>query len=395
MELKYDAVIVGGGPIGGFIAEKLAEKNIQVAVFEQHTEIGVPLRCAGLVTSRVFQLINKPMDEIIQNTIKGAHIHSPSGHILSIGGDKKHALVIDRTAFDKTLMRHAEKKGAQVFLKNKVLSAQNNQGIIELITSQKHDVSCKLLIGADGPFSKTRDLFGMPQPKEFLRGMGAEITDVSLDPDFVEIFIGNSIAPGFFAWIIPTNPQGTQARVGVCIGKNTSFPPKHYFEQLFSHPLSQPYLEKATITCKIGGVIPLGPLEKTFESHVLLVGDAAAQVKPTSGGGIYPGLVCAAHCAAIATEAFNKNMFSPQQLKKYHLAWSKEIGRELSLGMKFRKIFTHLTDDQMDKFIKKFQNTAIVEIISRYGDIDFPSKLMKPLMKKLPSLITLLPHMLK
>ena len=60
---------------------------------------------------------------------------------------------------------------------------------------------------------------------------------------------------------------------------------------------------------RFGGTIPLGPLKKTVDDHVMLVGDAAAQVKPTSGGGIYPGLLCATQCAIVAEEAVQKQQF--------------------------------------------------------------------------------------
>ena len=63
--------------------------------------------------------------------------------------------------------------------------------------------------------------------------------------------------------------------------------------------------------------------------------------------------------------------------------------------MKFRKIFKNLTDKQMDKYIVKFQNPKITEVISKYGDIDYPSKLVKPLLKKAPTLIKLIPSIIK
>jgi flavin-dependent dehydrogenase len=136
-------------------------------------------------------------------------------------------------------------------------------------------------------------------------------------------------------------------------------------------------------------------LKKTYASNVLVVGDAAAQVKPTSGGGIYTGLLCANHCSTVAIEALQKNNYTFQFLKKYHKLWSADIGRELYLGMKFRKVYKRLTDKQIDKYIEKFQNPKIKEIISKYGDIDYPSKLVKPLLKKTPSLLKLLPSVIK
>ena len=127
----------------------------------------------------------------------------------------------------------------------------------------------------------------------------------------------------------------------------------------------------------------------------MIAGDAAAQVKPTSGGGIYPGLLCAKHCSSVAIEALQKNDFSSFFMKKYQKLWSTDIGRELYFGLKFRKIFKSLTDEQMDKYIIKFQGDKINKIISKYGDIDYPSKLVTHLLKRSPSLIKLIPKMIK
>ena len=395
MQKKYDVAVVGGGPIGGSVAEKIAEKKFKVAIFEQNKQVGEPLKCAGLVTPRVFDFVEFSEELVVQNRIKGANIHSPSGYTLTIGGDKVHAFVIDRVKFDQEIINNSKKNGAEIFLGNKILSAQKHERHIELITSQKTEVECRLLIGADGPYSKMRDIFALPRPIEFLRGMGAEITGANLDPDYVEIFVGNKIAPGFFAWIIPTNEQGTKARIGLCINQDSAYPPKHYFSNFFKNRHTLQYLENIEITKHIGGVVPLGALRKTCTSNMMLVGDAAAQVKPTSGGGIYTGLLCAKHCSSVAVEALQKNNFTLRFLKKYHKLWSVDIGVELNMGMKFRKIFKNLSDKQMDKYITKFQNPKITEIITKHGDIDHPSKLVKPLLKKAPSLLKLIPNILK
>lgn len=393
--LEYDVAVVGGGPIGGFVAGKIAEKKYKVAVFEKNKQIGLPVNCAGLVTPRIFKIIKTHEKEIIQNKIKGANIHSPSNKILTIGGNKTHALAIDRTKLDKEIIKETKKQGANIFLGNNVISVQKNNEYYDLLTSKKTHIKCKLLIGADGPFSKIRDRLFPYQPKEYIRGIGAEITNTSLDPDFIEIFIGNKIAPGFFAWIIPTNKDGTNARIGLCIDQKTTQPPKYYLKKLFENKNLKPYLKNFKIIKHMGGVIPLGVLKKTYGSNVMLVGDAAAQVKPTSGGGIYPGLLCATHCANIAVEALEKNIFSAVFLKKYQKNWEKEIGFELKIGMKFRNIFKTLSDKQFDTYVEKFQNPKIIEIINKYGDIDYPSKLLKPLLRKTPFLIRLLPNVIK
>ncbi|MGF3553748.1 MAG: geranylgeranyl reductase family protein [Thermoplasmatota archaeon] len=393
--LEYDAVVVGAGPIGGYVARQIAEKNYKVIVFEKNKKIGIPVNCAGLVSPRVFDFLDIQKEKVIQNTLKGANIHSPSGDVLTIGGNKVHAYAIDRTKFDNEIIKKSKKKGAEVHLESNVLSAQRNGQYIEITTSKKHEVKTKLVIGADGPYSKIRDRFLLYEPIEFLRGIGAEITNTNLNPDFVEIFVGEKIAPGFFAWIIPTNKNGTKARIGLCISQNIKESPKFYFQNFLKNKNSKQLLKDIKIVKYIGGIIPLGLLKKTYTSNVLVVGDAAAQVKPTSGGGIYTGLLSANHCSKVAIEALEKKIFSSFFLKKYQKLWYADIGKELFLGMKFRRIFKNLTDNQMDKYIKKFKNPKISEIISKYGDIDYPSKLVTPLLKKSPTLIRLIPSIIK
>lgn len=380
--LEYDVVVVGGGPIGGRVAGNIAKKRFKVALLEKNKEIGQNLNCAGLVTSRIFELVNVPKKQIMQNKIKGANIHSPSNKILTIGGNKTHAISIDRTLFDREIIKNSKKQGAELFLENKALSIQKENDCYLVKTSRNLKFKCKLLIGADGPHSKVRESLSFTKPKEFLKGIGAEITNTSLNPEFVEIFIGEKIAPGFFAWIIPTSKDGTTARIGLCTTKKADHPSKYYFEKMFKHNFFQPYLKNCKIKRNIGGTIPLGLLKKFYLDNVMLVGDAAAQVKPTSGGGLYPGLLSANICSEVAIEALKLNDFSSNILKKYQKTIQEEIGSELKKGMRYRTLFKTLSDKKLDKYIEKLQNPEIIEIINKYGDIDYPSKLFRPLIKK-------------
>jgi len=314
MDNQYDVTIVGAGPIGGYTATLLAKQNIKTSIIEQHKQVGKPVSCAGLVTPRVFDLFEIPKKDIVQNSIKGANIHSPSGEILTIGGEKINALSIDRFKIDTYLLNEAERNNVSLFLENKVLSAQKYEDYIEIQTSKNKQFKSKLLIGADGPYSKIRDVFGMPQPKEYLRGIGAEVNNANLNPDFVEIFIGTNIAPGFFAWIIPTNSNGSKARIGLCINQENTKPPMFYFNKFLSNQHTKKYFDNIIIEEKNGGIIPLGLLKQTVTDNVLLVGDAAAQVKPTSGGGIFPGLLCAQHCSKIVKSALENIMKNGEKI---------------------------------------------------------------------------------
>jgi len=395
MQQKFDVAIIGGGPIGGNIAEKIAKEKYKTAIFEQKKQIGKPLKCAGLVTKRVFDFVNISEKDVIQNKIKGANIHSPSDNILTIGGEKTQAYVIDRILFDNEIINSAKKAGAELFLQSKIISAQKQNKEISLVNSNNKSFKCKLLIGADGPHSTVRDLFGFAKPSEYLVGMGAEIIHTNLNPDFVEIFVGNNVAPGFFAWIIPTNKDGSNARIGLCVKQNASHPAKYYFSKFLENNNCLKFLDNTKVKSYIGGVVPLGFLKKTYASNVMLVGDAAAQVKPTSGGGIYPGLLCSKYCSEVAIDCLKDKNFSENNIKRYNKNWASDIGMELKMGMKFRNIFKNLSDKQMDKYILKFSDPKIRDIITEYGDIDHPTKLVKPLLKKSPSLLKFVPSLFK
>ncbi len=388
-----EVTIVGGGPTGLYLASLLSKKDVDVTVIEQHKKIGKPVQCAGLITPRVFEQFNISSDHIVQNNISTAHIHSPQNKILTIGGTKIHAYSIDREKFDQKIAKIAEHYGAKIITGEKAQSIQHVESRIETCTNNNRNIHSSMIVGADGPQSIVRDIFCFPSPQKYLKGVGATLVDASLEPNAVEIFIGRDIAPGFFAWIIPTNKKGTAARAGLCVPNDKT--PMDYFKKFIQSPSVNPYLGRANIQNYIAGIIPLGPLKQTVDDRIMLVGDAAAQVKPTSGGGIFTGLTCAQIASQTILTAIQTQSYSKQILSKYHNQWKKTIGRELNIGMRLHGLFTTISDPQFEKYITKFQEPSIMSTINENGDIDYPSKLIKPMIKHTPSLLKLLPGIIQ
>ena len=142
--------------------------------------------------------------------------------------------------FDETLAQNAQTAGADLLLEHKIVSAKKQENHITLTIQQNEQtltVRCNILIGADGSHSSIRKIFGFPHPIEMLQGIGAELSDTTLDPRFVHIFVGHTIAPGFFAWIIPTNTKAplhasdSASENKTTIHSNTILPP--YFNNHF------------------------------------------------------------------------------------------------------------------------------------------------------------------
>ena len=86
----------------------------------------------------------------------------------------------------------------------------------------------------------------------------------------------------------------------------------------------------------------------------MVVGDAAGQVKPTSGGGIYYGLLCADIAADTLHRALQEGDFSAGMLSRYERKWKKRLGRELKIGYWARRMFERLSDGQIDRIFDKF-----------------------------------------
>ncbi len=381
----YDVIVVGAGPMGGFIAGAIAKKGYSVALLEDHSEIGRPVQCAGLVSPRVFELLgSKPG---IVNEVRGAVVHSPSGRILTFDGKRAKANVIDRTVFDSHIVHKAVEKGGELGLGSKVLEAgYHEKGILVKYKEAGHisEMSASLIIGCDGCGSVVAKGFDFSQPKEILTGFGAEFAgEYSSDREFVDIFVGNDVAPGFFAWNIPTD-DGT--RVGLCItaGKHG---PRHYFDSLLDNPALKERLKGLELERYIAGVIPMGPMKSTCSDRVMLAGDSAAHVKPLSGGGIYLGLLCGGHCADVATTALEEGDLSAKRLKEYERLVKNDVGKELKKAYTLRRIFTSLKDKHLEEGFDILGNENILSYIAKSGDIDYPAGLTKAVLQKAPKLM--------
>lgn len=384
--MRYDVVVVGAGAIGNNVAYLLAKKGFKVAVIERKERIGYPLKCAGLVSERVLKLANAK--ETVQNELYGAFIHSPNGNVLDIESESVKAFAIDRGKLDNVLAKRAMDCNADYFLKTEFVGIDRKNDFLEIKAKGERKVfHCKLIIGADGARSKVRKILDLPPPSEILACVGAEVERVSLDPKKVHVFLGKDIAPGFFAWIIPTSMDGSKARIGLCLKIPPPKPLKTYFDFLFTHPISGKMLKGCRITNFIRGLIPIGLLEKSTADSAMIVGDASSQVKPLSGGGLYFGLLSSKHCSAVASLALEKGDLSDKFLAWYHKMWRRDLQREISIGLKIRKKFLKMSDGDIDRYLGYLNDEKVLSIIERYGDIDYPSRLIFPIIRHLPKLL--------
>ncbi|PKK85589.1 MAG: NAD(P)/FAD-dependent oxidoreductase [Thermoplasmata archaeon HGW-Thermoplasmata-1] len=389
----YDVVVAGAGPAGSVTARELARRGFSVLLCEEHPVVGEPVQCAGLVSPRTLSENGiGPSDPLVQNTLTGADIVFPGGRCITIDAKEPRAYAINRSRFDRILAERAAEAGAELVCDCKFVDARRRESVkgleVLLLDGKKEaSVNCRLLVGADGPSSLVRRTFSLPEPAEFVRGYEAEYEGTSFDaPNRVTVLFGNRVAPGFFAWAIPVSKEGDTARIGLCIGKGAKGTPKSFFEGLIEHSALTPHIRDAAAIGAIAGKIPLGPLRRSTADNAALVGDAAAQVKPTSGGGVYTATLCAKLCAEACAEALSSGDLSKKSLGRYHSLWSKSIGKELGRGMAMRMVFRNLGDRSLDALGRSLDDPGILDTINAYGDIDYPSIVAGRLMKKAPAL---------
>lgn len=378
----WDAVVVGAGPAGSATARELARGGARVLLVEEHQQVGEPCHCSGLVTPRTLAAATVG-DACVLNAVRGAEFVAPGGVSVQLGGDRVRALVLDRVGLDLALAAQAQEAGAHLQTGVRAASFRREAGTVVVGLRQRAgtaQVRTRLLIGADGASSRVAHWVGLPPPDERVRSIGGLLRLPRLTPGTATVFVGHQLAPGWFGWLIPVDRH--HARVG--IGTTNGRAP---LECLAALRAGYPRIFAGSELLSLsGGVIPLGVPPRSHADNVLLVGDAARQVKPSSGGGIYTSLLGAKLCARTALEALRQDDCSEGFLARYHHAWVAGFGQELRRGADLRSILFGLQDEEMAGLLRLFQRPPLRQLALRYGDIDYPSRLAQVAASSAPAL---------
>ena len=371
---EVDIAVVGAGPAGLVAAIQAASYGTKVSVFEEHSTIGLPTHCAGLVSVKGFKKLGfYPPSNVVLNRVRGAVFFSPSGHSFVVERKKDQAYVLDRILYDQFLASKAKKIGAKIELACKVSGAfvKRDKVIIKLIKRKMEEevVAARVLIDAEGVKSVISSRLGFDKPRSLLPAVQFEMMDVEVNDDFVELYFGQKIAPGFFAWIIPTSDNS--ARVGLAA---KSRPLNLLKKFLRNNKQVLKRFRKGRIVRVIGGtVITGGPIPRTWDARVLLVGDVAGQVKPTTGGGVVLGSLCSIIAGRVAGE-FVRDGLPVSFLSNYEKTWRKLFGREFRSMKVLRTLLNFLPDKTLDKLFLYISRYEFSDDLAKYGDMDFQYK---------------------
>jgi geranylgeranyl reductase family protein len=354
---------------------------VRVALFEEHPSVGLPEHCAGLISVSGFKRLNVDIPkECILNRVKGSTFYSPSGASFSVSRKKPQAYVVNRPLLDQYFASEAQKENVTIFPRSKVVALKTGERKTLKVSHGKESLfDAQVIIDAEGVRGKfVREMGLVPVSGGVIPGVQFEVNNAQVNPDQVEMFFGSKVAPGFFAWIIPTGEN--TARIGV----GARYHALRYLKEFIkNHPIASQRLSDAVLVKQFGGGIVLsGPIPKTYTDGFLVVGDAAGQVKSTTGGGVVMGGLCARIAGDVAAEAVIEGNTGSGSLGTYQKKWRRLLSREFYLMRLARRLLNRMSDRSLDRLFKTIIKNDFPKVIEEVGDMDFESGVIKKLAYK-------------
>ncbi|MFH1401071.1 MAG: NAD(P)/FAD-dependent oxidoreductase [Nanoarchaeota archaeon] len=350
--------VIGGGPAGSTAAYYLS-KEADVTIYDARPVIGTPIQCSGLFSEKIHDIVRIPKSLQV-NRIRGTRIIGPNGKSVRIMFKSRNILV-NRDAFDTFLLERALDNGAQARTSARFTHTKERTVYFKTPTGTSRQQT-DLLVGADGPNSRTRTLSNLTAHRANLMGIQAT---VRCDHDNLIEFFPHI---GAYAWLIPQDKE--TARIGVAAMPSNA---RTVFESFISR-------FKGIRIDMQAGMIPLYHPRVRNEGNTgriktMLVGDAASQLKNTTGGGIIPAMLCARRLSESALRGDN-----------YEKAWRAEVGASLWLHYKAHQAFQRFSEPDWNSLISDCDTKTVRGALGRENRDDIMRLLAKLVLRK-PSLL--------
>ncbi len=359
-------VVVGGGPAGLIAARELAAAGFGVRVLEEHEVIGAPVHCTGVLGLDAFDEFSLSRRAIV-GAADAARFVSPNGATVVIDAERVRAAVVDRSIFDSDLAASAVCAGAVIQTGVRVVSVTRGTQSVTIRTTGAADVDVEsraVVLACGASYRFNREL-GFGVPSVIVHSAQLEVPFPPLDQ--VQVHFGRKIAPGGFAWMVPFERGGTTfVRVGLFCERDAGARFQSFAEPMrAAHGIAEPWPAPRL------RVLPLGPVPRTWTDRILVVGDAAGLVKPTTGGGIYYGLLTGHLAAGVLAEALGDDRLGASRLREYERRWRARLGPEIRAGLAFRAVAARLNDVTVDRLIELARVDGIVPLLKQTADFNW------------------------
>ncbi len=354
MKESYDVVVVGAGPGGSITAKTCAEAGLEVLLIEKRQEIGDPVRCAEGVSKEGLKRHIQPDNRWIAAEVKGSKILAPDGTEIKMSEEAssgKAGYTLERKVFDRALAQMAAMAGAEVMVKTRATGLLRNNGKVAGITAmymgEMYEIRADIVIGADGVESKVGRWGGIDtslKPQDIESGVQFLVSNI--DPgEYSRFYMGEKYAPGGYVWLFPKGKHTANVGLGLLGSKSGDVRAITLLEKFI-----RDYMPEAKILEMVVGGVPVsGPIKQTVTDGLILVGDAARQSDPLTGGGIINAMDAGKMAGEVCIKAKEKGDYSVRTLKEYEDKWRATIGKELSKSLIVKNILLKLTDEQLNQ----------------------------------------------
>jgi len=358
-----DVVVVGGGPSGLIAARDLASRGHHAIVLEEHDRIGTPVHCTGVLGLDAFDELRLPRQTIL-GIAQSARFVSADGSSVVVDAERVRAAVVDRVAFDNALAGEAIDAGAALHAGESVREIESRQAGVEVRTSRR-TVRARAAVIACGASYRFNRALGLGLPRLLVHS--AQLEAPFPEIDHVEVHLGRRVAPGGFGWIVPFRRGGEAfARIGLMCDGRAASRFQHFAARIrHRHGIAGAWPEARM------KVLPLAPVRRTWARRVLAVGDAAGLVKPTTGGGIYYGLLTGRIAAEVLSSALAADRFDSARLRTYEQRWRARLGPEIKAGLAFRAVVSRLSDGAIDALVELARVDGILPLLRQTADFNW------------------------
>ncbi len=352
MNNEYDIIVVGAGPAGSMAARFAAEKGVSVLMLEKDRDVGYPVRCGEAVSRKGLVEFIDPDEKWIASHINKFSFNSPDGVETVIEFDDS-GYILERRIFDYELAKTASYAGAEIltraYVNGLIIKDDKVAGVKFEYRGQQKELKAKVVIAADGVESRVGRWAGLKTHIDFREMEScAQITvsNISVDPTTLYFYFGSNYAPGGYFWVFPKGSSSANIGLGVSglVGKKKS-------AQSFLNNFMQNNYPKAPVLTTIAGGVPCSiTLEKISAPGIMLVGDAARQVNPLSGGGIASGMVGGSIAGRIAAESVKMN--KADHILTYDKEWHERVGKRHEIYARIKDGIYNFSDEQFNKLAR-------------------------------------------